>query len=260
MNDGIVRWAGGAFSGWYIPLDGIIFPTYGGPSTNLRVPQPWANFERGYADAQYTVQNGVCTLTGMISFEDKNVGRWPTQSSTNLILVTLPEDCRPTEKIVVNANFDASTDRVEIDAAGVVTWKGGSVRTVPWISLNGITFTTTKGTELGLTAGQFAPAGGEWRVPQFTVDSNICYLSGVVQRSPGATDVITQLDPKCRPKGQVVFSVNNGNALIPNAQARVDVMPDGKVVIVGDAANDLFSLDSIHFISGENQVVAVRGV
>jgi len=247
LNDGLVRWAGGADRGWFLGFDGMVFPTFGGDTVNMKLNIPWTNYERGYADAGYLVQDSVCYLTGVIRIDDWNPSRW------NQFIGQLPAECRPTARTIHNANYDSTTDRLDIDAEGRILWVAGAQRQLPWLSLDGIAFARVDGEPVTLNT-DWEPYGGEYRRPSFFKQGSICFLSGLARRK-APTRLIGTLPDRCRPKARLIFQVNHHDY-----NARFDITRDGQILWVsGNMVYDWFSLDGIRFVAGENQVVAVQG-
>ena len=109
-------------------LTGITFVP--GVSSNMKAMTfhyGWKNFGGGYETATYTEIQGICYLQGLI------------KDGWNGHMSTLPENCRPKERLIFNMIRSDSVCRVDISTNGAVTTHGG---TRGWISLAGINFVT----------------------------------------------------------------------------------------------------------------------
>ena len=114
--------------------------------------------------------------------------------------------------------------RVEIDAQGDVHWFEGDDN-VRWMSLSNVVYSTYRGKKLTLPPDVYS-RGGNIAAPYVVKEGNICVLGGSLAASRWGH--MATLPANCRPRARLVFNVNNGNW-----PARVDILPDGKVLWVG---------------------------
>jgi len=78
-----------------------------------------------------------------------------------------------------------------------------------------------------------------WQEPTVNVWDNLCFVSGVARGEQGTIGVLAA---NCRPDGRLIFNLIKGNS-----QARVDVLPDGQVVVVAGGGSQWISLNGIWF-------------
>ena len=111
-------------------------------------------------------------------------------------------------------------------------------------------FQTTSASPTNLNETHFADdvsfySVTEWQRPIYSVIDGICIVDGIVavdRWGERSTHLLT-LPSDCRPSKQIAFSLNHGEK-----QARVDVYPDGKVVVkAGGKIHGWMMLSGMHF-------------
>ena len=107
-NDGIVRWVAGQRQASTVSFAGTLFAAYGGPSADLTPLPPWVHYERGFTQAQVTIQGDMCVVEGLIRVDDWDVNKFSNS------LVQLPTECNPSGRLVFNTNYGRSTDRIDV--------------------------------------------------------------------------------------------------------------------------------------------------
>lgn len=90
-----------------------------------------------------------------------------------------------------------------------------------------------------------------YALASYKLVNGICYLQGLVKRSPIHHNCTIALLPvECRPQGRLIFTVSNHNYNAPGGGSlRVDILANGEIVFVGgDKHHDWLSLSGISFI------------
>ena len=176
------------------------------------------------------ITGNVCALSGLIKSTN-----W-----SNLVAI-VPADCRPQDgRLVFQVNHNEYTHRVDVTPKGEVIWVNGTQK-YPWLSLDGILFTPSSSETLNLSAG-FTPVGGDFRVPSFELQGELCILSGMLVGTNGT--LLTVLPTSCRPMKQLIFGVPQ-----LDSTQRIDVYPDGNLVWTSGPNSGWLSLDGIHFVT-----------
>ena len=106
-----------------------------------------SNTKHGYGAPSWNRVGKLVTLSGLAQLKS---GAWG-------LVGTLPAKARPDRRLVFDAN--AHTGRVRVDVAKngqiIVSPKTGKIG-AGWVSLSGITYSTSSGTALTLTGGAVA--------------------------------------------------------------------------------------------------------
>ncbi|CAJ1393423.1 unnamed protein product, partial [Effrenium voratum] len=104
---------GSANHGW-VSLSNIIFAPGSLGHIALPLVSPWVGYGGSFGTPDYTVRNGVCSVEGMIKG-----GNWGH-------LATLPEDCRPSGRLVFAVSNDDNPARVDVLTNGEIRYAGGA--------------------------------------------------------------------------------------------------------------------------------------
>lgn len=112
--------------------------SYGGwLTTGYSFGTNWRNFanSNNYSAFKYTkTADNLVSLQGVVEWYGSG-----SPSSSSLIL-TLPVDYRPKERLVLPVASAGNLARIEISTDGTVRWMAGSTVQNDWLSLDGITF------------------------------------------------------------------------------------------------------------------------
>jgi hypothetical protein len=211
----------------------------------------WVNYSdlhrddpRTYTGATVWKVGEVCVIEGLAqSWGQLGIVGQPQ-------IATLPQECRPKQRLIFNVNNHTNTARLDMFPDGKITWGAGGTD-FGWLSLSGVVFATGSASalELGPTwvtyDGNFA--GGAVRK-----QGRICIVEGLVRTtSPGvaAQPQIATLPQDCRPMGRVIFNLNNHART-----SRIDALVDGKVdFVAGGADYQWMSLSGLTLATGEGQ-------
>lgn len=211
QTSGRISWhAGGQGHNW-ISLSGIAFATK--DQIAIHVRNGWIGLGGVYGGsatygAAYAIMNNNCMVEGLV----KHGHSWGHLS-------TLPAQCRPNKRMVFNLNNHARAARVDVQTNGVVSWHAGGQQH-HWMSLTGIQFALSGQHNLSPGPG-WAHFGGSYGNAQYSVNSGICTVSGLLKQGSNWGHLAT-LAAACRPKKRLIFSMNNHAY-----SARVDVRTDG---------------------------------
>jgi len=234
-----------------IPLDGILFAVFGSGRQKLKLDTTWKNYGRGYDYASVTLQDDLCVLGGLIRLRDWNVLNFmPT-------LGVLPTNCRPEpgNQLIFHVNSQELSVRVDVlpdgrlqaaRTANVVGVVKAPLRPNAFLSLGGIAFTPGNCTSLeGFSTGWTAFGEG-FRLPSYFLAARgkVCVLSGVLKKSPQASQTITVLPAGCRPTGTVAFAITHGEQV-----QRFEIKSTGELTYVAgpSSSSSWSSLDGIRF-------------
>ena len=225
--NGEIHWVAGGQDHAWISLDGVAFSTEDGEP--LALTNGWSNYDAGYRAASVERVGNLCVVSGLIKS-----GSWGA-------LAMLPEECRPSGRLIFNLNNHASTARVDVLPSGEIQWVAGG-QDHAWISLSGITFAVDGSSSLTLTNG-WTPYSAGYRAPSLTREGTLCVVSGLIKG--GNWSQLAMLPEECRPSGQLIFNLNNHART-----ARVDVLPNGEIKwVAGGQDHTWISLDGITFSS-----------
>ena len=93
------------------------------PGKTLELVNNWVPYSGGFAFPRYAVNNGVCTVSGLIKGHV-----WGH-------VATLPAECRPGKVLIFNLNNNEHSMRVDVYPSGNVIWVAGG-KTHSLISLD----------------------------------------------------------------------------------------------------------------------------
>jgi len=208
LTNGQVHYVSGTWHHGWLNLDGIHFAVANQKA--LATHSGWVAYGHSYGSPTYTKSNVVCEVEGLI-----RGGHWGHN------MVVLPADCRPKKRLIFNMNNHAKTARVDVQTNGAVTWHAGG-RDHHWISLGGIMFSTSAGVAIPLQNG-WSDYGHGYGPITVEKTGGLCLASGLLRGSAWGQSM-AQLPSDCRPKGRLIFNMNNHGKT-----ARVDVTTDGKI-------------------------------
>jgi len=223
--DGKVIWvAGGRKHGWR-SLSGIKYSLK--PTGKLRLASGWRPFGGEYAPPAYTRQGNLVTVSGLI------------KSGKYGHLATLPKNMAPPRRLIFNLNNHVRPVRIDVLADGKIVWVAGG-REHKWLSFSGIAFNVSPQAKAKLVNG-WKPYGKEYATATAARQGNLVTLSGLIKG--GKYGHMMTLPKPFVPAKRLVFSINNHQN-----QARVDVLPNGKVLwIAGSKTYGWVSLAGIAY-------------
>jgi hypothetical protein len=225
LPNGQVHFVAGRWQHGWINLDGIQFAVRHHKAVQLH--NAWKAYGHSYKAPTYTKQGRICEVEGLI-----RGGHW------GRAMAVLPVGCRPKKRLIFNLNNHAKPCRVDVQTNGHVTWHAGG-RDHHWVSLGGIMFATDTGRALAL-ASNWKNYGGSYGRATVTRQQNLCLVSGLVRGGHWGHAMVV-LPPDCRPKGRLIFNMNNHAKT-----SRVDVLPSGHVVwVAGGRDHHWMSLTGI---------------
>ena len=124
----VKRYSGGRDYGW-ISLAGIVFMVgASGGQRVLNLTHGWRNHGNAYGPATVAKFGEICMVEGLAY-----------DGTFNQSYATLPMDCRPNKRLIMNTNNHANSARSDVAINGSVQYVTGS-RDTSWMSLTGITF------------------------------------------------------------------------------------------------------------------------
>jgi hypothetical protein len=218
------------------------FVPFGGVSKVSLVLGPgWTPFGPGHASATATKAGTVVYVSGLIKNSSKAWGH----------LATLPIGFRPSSHLVFNVSGGQSSARVDVLPDGRIMWVAGG-RDYGWLTLAGITFSVGSGATVPLARGW--TNFGEGYSPAFSHKlGDFVLLTGLVRTDGRSWGEIARLPAGLAPEKQLVFQANN-----QNRGARVDVLPDGRVVwVAGGRESPFLSLSGLIYYVGGGQPLAL---
>lgn len=225
LPNGQVHWVAGRWQHGWINLDGIQFAIR--DQRGMSTHNGWRNYGGTYRSVTYTRTHHVCEAEGLL-----RGNRW------GHVMAVLPRNCRPVQRLIFNVNNHAKTARVDVQTNGHISWHGGG-RDHGWISLGGIMFSTRRGKNLPLLSG-WRSYGGSYGTAQVYQTGSLCLVSGLIRGGHWGRPMAV-LPPDCRPKGRLIFNMNNHAKT-----SRVDVLPNGHVVwVAGGRDHHWMSLTGI---------------
>jgi len=254
FSDGTMQYVSGSTFNDWVSFSGMILPVKGAVGSSLVPSKGLVNFGGQYQRASYYVQGDLCALSGFLKIRS---GR---MSHFNPTLTRLPAACRPDRELIFSVIHDGFFHRLSVAPTGRVSYIAGAGHSNPYISLDGVAFSRNRGLAVTLGKGWrevqksdaligLGSAYG-YRLPSYKLESNVCFLSGVVVRDRSKSAVITddtrtvaQLPITCRPNKRLIFAVNQHTVV-----ATFEVRTDGAVVFKsGDTTFGFYSLDGIRF-------------
>ncbi|CAK9051702.1 Hypothetical protein SCF082_LOCUS28356 [Durusdinium trenchii] len=233
LPDGRVNWVAGGHSYGWVSLSNLVFVP-GSSGWPVPLVNGWASYGGDFGTPTYKLKGTLCVVDGLI-----HGGTWDH-------LATLPEECRPTKRLLFNMNNHERSTRVDVFPTGAISYVDGG-NSHGWVSLAGIIFTTKSLQQqpLALASGWSLLTLPEWNLPiTYSVAEGLCILEGLVSGTAWG-HVITSLPVECWPMRTLIFGTNNGGDVIQ----RVDVDVEGNVkhISAGSALNSWISLAGIAF-------------
>jgi hypothetical protein len=226
LTNGQVHYVSGTWHHGWLNLDGIQFAVANQKA--LATHSGWVGYGHGYGSPTYTKTNVVCEVEGLV-----RGGHWGHN------MVVLPTNCRPKKRLIFNMNNHAKPARVDVQTNGAVTWHAGG-RDHHWISLGGIMFSTNAGVAIPLQNG-WTDYGHGYGPITVEKTGGLCLASGLLRGSAWGHSM-AQLPSDCRPKGRLIFNMNNHGKT-----ARVDVTTDGKIYwIAGGRDHSWISITGVN--------------
>jgi hypothetical protein len=132
QTNGKVTWHAGGHSHHWISLGGMMFATDEGRALPLRTH--WQAYGHGYGNTISVTKVGkLCLVSGLLR------GRYWGHS-----MAVLPNDCRPSGRLIFNMNNHQYTARVDVLPDGRIFWQGGGHHH-GWVSVSGMTVHTAQG-------------------------------------------------------------------------------------------------------------------
>jgi len=208
LKNGDVHYVAGKYRHNWLNLDGIQFAVRNRRTLSLK--SGWRAYGGSYGSPTYTKTGSVCEIEGLLK-----KGNWRHH------LAQLPGNCRPKKRLIFNMNNHAKTCRVDVHKNGRIQWHAGG-KDHHWVSLGGMMFSTHAGSKLRLHNG-WRNYGGSYGSATVAKSGNLCLVSGLVRGGHWGHTIVT-LPSDCRPKGRLIFNMNNHGKT-----ARVDVMTNGQV-------------------------------
>ena len=232
-KDGTIKWNNGAKGHHWMSLSGIYISN---GRQLLPLSNGWRHYNAPggeYAPAEYSCAGGLVAVSGLV-----RAGNY------NSPIGTLPSGCRPKKNLIFSVNNSAKQARVDVYTDGTIKWVAGG-KDGGWVSLSGIVFSTTTDAVLPLSNGwrhYSAPPNGYWAPAEYSCAEGLVVVSGLVSAGNWNSPIGT-LPSGCRPKNNLIFSVNNHAK-----QARVDVYTDGTIKwVAGGKDHGWVSLSGIVF-------------
>lgn len=187
----------GANTHQWLSLTGIKFV----PGTKYQKPLQLLGGWKPYAGSPtFSKVHGVCSLEGnLVHGKD-----WHK-------FAQLPENCRPSKRLIFNVNNGAQSARIDVDVNGIVGWHAGG-QDAHWISVSGIVFYAKDPGQIPVKGSQDAT---------MIVRGGLCLVAGTF---PGGKPLPALPNP-CRPAGHLIFNLNNNQHSV-----RIDVRPNGQVI------------------------------
>jgi len=138
-TDGKVYWGTGAKNHGWISLAGVKFLRH--PKTRLKTVGGWKGYGGGYPEPTATRIGDVVYLQSLV--RNFSGGKWGH-------IATLPENMRPSARIVFSANNHERASRLDVLPDGRVGWQAGTLSreaggSKGWLSLSGLAFFVPSG-------------------------------------------------------------------------------------------------------------------
>ena len=174
----------------------------------------------------------VCGLAGLVALACVYVPAWRDAEVESKISSALgkqgtqsPRQCSSdfSGTTIFSLNNHESPSRVDLSKDRTIKWKNGA-KGHHWMSLSGIYISNGRQL-LPLSNGwrHYNAPGGEYAPAEYSCAGGLVAVSGLV-RAGNYNSPIGTLPSGCRPKKNLIFSVNNSAK-----QARVDVYTDGTI-------------------------------
>jgi hypothetical protein len=249
LVNGQLHWVAGERRYAHLSLDGIAF-TAGPAHSPLQLHPPWRPYRHDYRAPSYSKVKSLCVLSGLATLDNENFHH----------ILTLPDDCRPRERIVFGLSQHGSYSRVDALPDGRLLFVDGQARNIGWLSLDGVRFIddeqpARRVPRYNETVGKSAlieplndspdlePFVG-YAKPRFSVHGALCTLEGRFKASYLRHRVFATLPAECAPDSRLVMEQFLADARV----ARVDVHPSGNVTwVAGSAVGTWFSFDGLQF-------------
>ncbi len=216
------RWVGIS----WLSLDGITFAAAKG--TPVILASGWQNYSGDtgtYRPASVTKDGNLCVVSGLI------------KGSAWTDLATLPPECRPEKNLIFSLHANQATPaRVDVYPSGRIVYRSGGKGN--WISLAGIAFSVGGAPALPLASG-WSNYGSPWRAARYSHSGELCELGGLIKG--GEWGHVATVPAECRPDKRLIFVQHANNA----TPARMDVLPDGRVMWVSGGRNAWVSLSGM---------------
>jgi len=235
----------------WVSLDGVSFPNDIASGYPIPLAKSWESYPNDKtAKAMYFREEDACMLSGLIQPVGASEKNWTA------LIGTLPIDCRPQGRIVLNVNQGSRSHRVDILADGSILWVTGN-KGLAYLSLDGVVFPTTVRAGKEFLGRGWKAWGGDFRKPLYKRVGKICFLTGLAKgKADQYNRLIGELGEDCRPDGRLLFHVNQHDR-----EHRIDVLPDGRVLWNHGQWSDeaeWLSMDGIRFHVGDERRAKVR--
>lgn len=223
MPDGRIMFVNGnGQDGRYLSLSGIAFFTT--QDRPLHLAYGWSP-SSGYRKPSWRTQGSICVLSGSAS--GNGLGQ----------VAELPQECRPTKKLIFTTNNNNYVKRIDVHPDGVVEWKEGELSHA-WINFDGIRFVVgalsleadvedsmeVRWDVLDLKSGWSTPKDSGYRKPSLYKIEDLCILSGVASSSD-IQSVVADVSDDCMPPGRLAFDSHAAET----RTVRIDVTEKGLV-------------------------------
>ncbi len=197
--DGKILWVAGGGDHRWVSLSGIRFsPAAAAP---LALSPGWQDYGGSYGEARFQREGNMCFVQGLVKGSD--IASQPH-------IATLPAECRPTERLILNQSNHDKTARIDVRPDGRIIWVAGGTD-YGWISLSGIAFGTASEPIVNFGSG-WSNYGGGYQAASLSRLGGLCFVTGLARTSyTSVADQkhITTLPIGCRPAGRLVFNLNN---------------------------------------------------
>lgn len=238
---GELRYVSGDVVGSMLSFGGIVYAVSSAPSAPIELQSVLTSYMHGFAAPSYTVVGRLCVLSGTAGVDSGLANDFPSS-----LIAILPTDCRPERALIFSGSSNDRNLRFNIEANGqiVMIERGSTPSGI--VSFANVAFmvanTQTTDTALQLSS-PWSPYGGSYRTPSMVLQGDMCALSGLTSSNgANAQSTITVLPVTCRPATRLTFVVNNHNRVL-----RVNVLPNGQVVLMTTLAHAFVPLDGIRF-------------
>ncbi|MEQ8272546.1 MAG: M12 family metallopeptidase [Deltaproteobacteria bacterium] len=174
-------------------------------------------YGREYEEPYWAKDGLVITLGGLL--KQKSPHKWDR-------LGTLPPEARPTQSVVFDANSHHGRVRITIRADGdILAYPTPGQISHGWISLSGITYPATPGTQINLRSG-VTPYGGRFKEPRWYRQDGAVFLQGMLIDKTKRWGHVATLPKGARPTQRLIFNANSHGE-----DVRVDVLEDGQITV-----------------------------